>query len=308
VKGSNKDGVWNDKPASIKIIITPAPWRSWWANIIYLLILIGAVLGIFYWRTAALSRRKRELAIEVRKKTKALEDAQDQLIHQEKMASLGLLIAGIGHKINNPLNFINQSVLALSMKLKRGIIDPLKDDIKEFDGINEGIKRIANIINSLRRFSRDSGVMNEHCNLVEIIDGCLEILQAKIKGAEISVSKSYPDKTTLVAGNEGKLHQAFLNFISNALDASVKGGTLSISAELHEEQFKVRIRDTGAGMGPKTLKRLGDPFFTTKEPGKGTGLGIYISKDIIEAHKGTVSYKSKLGEGTTAFVTLPELK
>ncbi len=234
-----------------------------------------------------------------------LRSTQDRLVQSEKMASLGILIAGIGHEINNPLNFINQSMMALNMKLKRGIIDPKKDEIKEFDGIAEGIKRIANIVNSLRRFSRDSKVMNEACNTVDILKGCLEIVQSKIKKSELKIKEVYPEEGPILSGNEGKLHQAFLNFISNAIDASHPGGTITITVLKEESHVIVEIKDEGAGMDEEVQKNLGNPFFTTKEPGKGTGLGIYISKDIIEAHHGRVSYESESEVGTTVRVQLP---
>jgi len=234
-----------------------------------------------------------------------LKITQDNMVRTEKMASLGILIAGIGHEINNPLNFIHQSVMALSMKLKRGIIDPNKDEIREFDGISEGIKRIADIVTSLRRFSRETKVMDEPCNVADIMEGCLNILQSKIRKKELAINKDGPKDPPIAYGNEGKLHQAFLNFLSNAIDASDIGGAIHLAITAEAGQLIATIRDEGTGMDAATLKKLGDPFFTTKDPGEGTGLGIYISRDIIEAHRGKVSYESTLGSGTTVTLTLP---
>ncbi|WP_421879206.1 PAS domain S-box protein [Marinoscillum sp.] len=232
-----------------------------------------------------------------------LQSAQNQLIHAEKMASLGVLSSGIAHEINNPLNFVKNGSVALfdHIRSMQGYNKELFEPY--FELISEGVERVANIIRSLSHFSRQVKSMEENCNLSEIIENCLVILQNKLKD-RIHVDKNL-NEDLIVIGNEGKLHQAILNILSNAEQAIDQEGTISIHLFKSGTLAVVEIEDDGAGIPPEHLSKISDPFFTTKPPGVGTGLGLFITYSIIDEHEGKVQVFSELKKGTKIRIELP---
>ncbi len=244
-----------------------------------------------------------ERTIEIKNKNEALQQslkdlkkAQNQLVQSEKLASLGTLIAGVGHELNNPLNYIKNGSRGLQKLLQSQNISNDSIDMM-VDAIDEGVNRSAAIVDSLRQFSRQSEAMNEQCDLHQILDNCLRILNNQLKD-NIEVHKQYHGEACQLTGNSGRLHQAFLNFIQNAIQAMEVNGQLHLSTNQHEQEITLKIRDTGHGIDEKYLKVIADPFFTTKSPGKGTGLGLSIAYQIIEEHMGKVRVASVSGEGT----------
>jgi PAS domain S-box-containing protein len=233
-----------------------------------------------------------------------LKETQDQLIQTEKMASLGILSAGIGHEINNPLNFIKNGAAGLVKILEN---QPLHDKVTIFEFLNiidQGVIRASNIVRSLSHFSRTGENMQEPCNIEEIIDHSLTILENRLK-YKVTISKSMHHKNRKILGNSGKLHQAILNIITNAEQAIDESGTISITTALEDSYLKLSIADTGKGISSHHMDRIGVPFFTTKEPGEGTGLGLSITYAIIEEHKGSIAVTSKKNKGTTFTIKLP---
>ncbi len=227
-----------------------------------------------------------------------LEKTQKQLFQADKMASLGILLAGVGHEINNPLNFINGGIQGLKNLPKEADAKPF------FDIIEEGVKRAANIVKSLSHFSRKTGKLDEPCDIHLIVDNCLTILHNKLKH-KIEVEKSFSLGSAILSGSEGKLHQAILNILSNAEQAIEEQGKISISTYLKEKYFYLSIKDTGMGILKEDLSKIGDPFFTTKEVGKGTGLGLSITYSIMEEHGGRVDVSSEIGKGTEFILIFP---
>ncbi len=234
-----------------------------------------------------------------------LEQTQRQLIESEKMASLGSLSAGIGHEINNPLNFIKGSIEVLSKHYKETKLK-VTDEIanKCFDAVNEGVDRASSIVKSLSHFSRMGDEMDEKCDLYEIIDNCLVILENKLKH-RVQVTRKYSKEAAICVGNGGRIHQAFLNILSNAEQSIAESGEISIHGRLFNGSIGIRISDTGSGISQDNLSRIMEPFFTTKNPGEGTGLGLSITYRIIQEHGGTISVDSALGGGTTVSIVLP---
>lgn len=226
-----------------------------------------------------------------------LRDTTQKLIHSEKMASLGMLSAGVAHEINNPLNFIKGGIelLEQDMKEMNGSYDQMQES---FDLIKEGLSRASVIVHSLSHFSRQTDAMDEACDLHKILDNSIVMLQHKLK-YKGKLLKRYDDQPAIVTGNEGRLHQAFLNFIANAEEAIDEKGEIEIWTRVTDQLVKVLIRDTGVGIKKEDLSKIQDPFFTTKPVGEGTGLGLAISYRIIEDHKGTVQVQSKPGQGTS---------
>lgn len=226
-----------------------------------------------------------------------LEETQSHLVKSEKLASLGLLVAGIGHELNNPLNYIKNGSTALKQKLKHK--DSKIEDIDNLlAAVEEGADRCADIVNSLRQFARQVDATDESCSIHDIIDNCLKILNNKIKD-KMRVECKFEASSDLIVGNAGRLHQAFLNILNNAEQSMPEGGLLSIETVRDGSLLIVKISDTGSGISKENLNKVLDPFFTTKAPGEGTGLGLSITHTIFEEHKAEVTIYSKINEGTT---------
>lgn len=244
-------------------------------------------------RTRELAAKNRELEEGYQK----LQTTQQQLIRAEKMASLGILSAGIGHEINNPLNFIKHGAGSLKEQLTTDGKENLYDEF--FHAIEEGVQRATTIVSGLSHFSRTGEAMDEKCAIHEVLDNSLTLLANRLKSKNIVIIKSYEAKPGLVAGNEGKLHQVFTNIIKNAEQAITAGGEIRITTKNQEEKVVVEISDTGTGMSRAVLEKITDPFFTTKSPGEGTGLGLFICQMIIDEHDAEMEVTSRKDEGTS---------
>ena len=231
-----------------------------------------------------------------------LRQAQDQLLKSEKMASLGVLAAGVAHELNNPLNFIKGGITSLEIQAsKEGKLDDAHFK-KSLDIIHEGVNRASVILKGLGQYSRQSEKMNEVCDLNKILDNCLTALSCNLK-YHVNIVRQYSQEPVVIRGNEGKIHQVFINILSNAEQAIEGEGTITITTRKIGTTVEVSISDTGIGISAENMRRLGDLFFTTKEPGKGTGLGLSISYKIVEEHGGKIKVESELGKGTTFRIT-----
>lgn len=233
-----------------------------------------------------------------------LKETQAQLFQTEKMASLGILTSGVAHEINNPLNYIMGAYVGFENYFKENDLVHDKNIPFLLSSLLEGIEKAAAIVQSLNQFSRDSKSNNETCNLISIIDNCLVMLNNQLKH-RIEVEKCYLCEDLIVTGNVGKLHQSFINILSNASQAISEKGIIGIKTFIHKGSAIIEISDNGSGISEENLVKITDPFFTTKEPGKGTGLGLSITYSIIQEHGGKLEYESTKGEGTLARIALP---
>ncbi len=260
-------------------------------------------------RTRELNRYKDNLEELVRKRTRQLEETQSQLIQSEKMASLGTLTAGVAHEINNPTNYLQAGLYSLNELVKNheevrnGNLKTVIQEVSK--NMQLGVDRITNIVSSLSHFSRkNQNGLRVPCNLHDILDNCLRILSHETKD-RIEVDLDYDPEIPAVFGDEGNLHQLFINILSNAIHAVPEEGgkiLLQTSKGKNDSEVIVRITDNGIGIKKQHMKQLFDPFFTTKPPGVGTGLGLYISHKIVDDHEGSINFDSTKGKGTTVEV------
>ena len=261
-----------------------------------------------------------------------LQNAQEQLVQTEKMASLGQLVAGIAHEIKNPLNFIYGNTGFLSdytIKLQtlleeierlssisgqdRERIEQLKEScnyafIKEdlrilIDNFSEGARRINNIVSDLRTFSRMDTEAISEVDLHAALEISLNLLRNQYKN-RVTIHKDYGN-IPRIQGYSGKLNQVFMNLLSNAFHAIKEQGEVWIRTRSSSGTIELEIEDNGGGIPKEHLHRIFEPFFTTKPVGQGTGLGLSISYGIIEQHNGKIHVSSVVDKGSTFTVRLP---
>jgi len=233
-----------------------------------------------------------------------LKSVQLKLIQAEKMASLGVLTAGVAHEINNPLNFIMGSYQGLELFFNNSDPDHKEQVALYLNGLKTGIERVKGIIHGLNQFSRENDTYNEDCDIHSIIDNCIMMLYGKLK-PDIQIKKLFYKDGLMVKGNVGKLHQAFTNILINSIQAIEDKGVITITTKKQWANAVIEISDNGRGIKKEDLPRITDPFFTTKDPNKGTGLGLSITYTIIKEHRGQLEFESQLNKGTTVKVTLP---
>jgi two-component system NtrC family sensor kinase len=225
---------------------------------------------------------------------------EEQLQISEKMASIGLLAAGVAHEVNTPLTGISSFT---QMLLDGASPDDPKTAVLE--KIERQTFRAAKIVNGLLNLARPAQVDSGPCDVNTVINDVLSLLEHQFKNGRIQVRKELMAAPPLVQGVEHKLQQVFLNLFLNARDAMPKGGWLTIVTRQQRGSTVIEIADTGSGIPAEQLSRIYDPFFTTKAIGKGTGLGLSITYGIVQEHGGTISCESQVGQGTRFTIELP---
>ena len=242
-----------------------------------------------------------------------LRNAQTHLIHSEKMAGLGQLVAGIAHEINNPLAFVINNIFIVQEGLAKlaaeaaGLPEAASARVgkmqKRITEAQSGATRVKDLVTKLRTFSRlDEGTIKT-INIHESIESVLLFLRHKMDG-RIEVERQFGDVEMLTC-LAGELNQVLMNVIANAIDAIDGPGRITIATGQQNGHFTIRIRDTGKGIPEEIRSRIFEPFFTTKPIGQGTGLGLAISYGIIQAHHGSMEFSTQAGEGTEFTLKIP---
>ncbi len=354
VRAMGASKIWSD-PYEYTFTISYPWWLSYWALLSYMLVGLVMIVVIVKLRTYHLVKKQKELEelVDIRtaelqksnqeitsqrdqlqKTIKQLKQAQAQLIHSEKMSSLGQLTAGIAHEINNPINFIKANIETLQENLQdiAKVVHPLGElnsenyleklkqiqalkEAHQFDlaiqeietllhGIGEGALRTMGIVQGLRTFSRLDEAAYKVTNIHENLDATLTLLYNRYK-ERIQLVKDYKAQGTLEA-YPGKLNQMFMNLITNAIDAIETEGSINIcTRDLSDGNLLVTIQDSGVGISEDTKPHIFEPFFTTKPVGQGVGLGLSIVHTIIQNHRGQIQVESEPGKGSTFEVILP---
>ena len=274
-----------------------------------------------------------------------LKESQEQLIQSEKMASLGQMVAGVAHEINTPLGYVTSKIDILKVNFEdiqtvikmlgetnaevrkkdrdsKAISNKLSATIKNYEQLEAnvlteesiqllndgayGLTEISKLVMSLKDFARLDRQNTEQMNVHSCIDTSVIIASNHIKGNNVTVTKAFDESIPKISCFPSKLNQLFLNIITNACQSMKgKGGTLAISTIKHDDKMTIRFQDQGCGMDEETKQKMFDPFFTSKDIGEGTGLGMSIVYKIIEAHSGSINVESSVGEGTIIDVCLP---
>jgi PAS domain S-box-containing protein len=283
------------------------------------------------------NERLEAAALTEREALEALKLAQSRMVQSEKLASLGQMVAGVAHEINNPLSFVGNNIAVLQRDLTdlRDLLllyqeaDPvisaerpeLLSRIEQFREVadieytvnnlqgllarsREGLKRIQQIVKDLRLFARiDEGERNE-ADLNAGIESTITIIHGHAHKKGVTIK---PDLHTLPPVNcyPARINQVIMNLLSNAIDATPEKGTVTVRTTAEKDRVSIQIIDTGVGIPLEMRQKIFDPFFTTKPVGQGTGLGLSISYGIVHDHGGTIEVDSTPGEGTTFTVSLP---
>ncbi|MBI5044038.1 MAG: HAMP domain-containing protein [Nitrospirae bacterium] len=264
-----------------------------------------------------------------------LELRQRHLVQSEKLASLGTLLSGVAHELNNPLSNISSSCQILMEEIKQGQGSRSKGKTKSppaltsnnpaflkelLSQIDEQTDRARNIVRSLLEFSRDKEFEKEHLPLKRLIKETIRFIRGQLP-IKVEIEIDIPDDIAILADKQ-RIQQAFLNLIKNAAEAINAEGKISIMAQkvmsagkkeegiktecqIEGDSIDIEISDTGSGIPSEVLPKIFDPFFTTKDVGKGSGLGLFIVHEIIEEHDGCIAVDSEIGKGTTFLIRLP---
>jgi len=234
---------------------------------------------------------------------------QQQIFHASKLATIGTLAAGVAHEINNPLAIMSGYVDILSEFLKKKNISASQTE-DALDWQRKSIKRIHDIVNGLRDFARQDTDNIDQIDVHKIIKENLSIVKIIYEKEDIEFLIDLNAENPVASGNVGKLQQVIMNLFSNSRDAiNLKGnGTITVQTYNERNSLFVLVKDTGIGIKKENQKKIFDTFFTTKPAGKGTGLGLGISRDIINKMNGNMFMDSKEGIGTTFTIELPVIK
>lgn len=281
-----------------------------------------------------LDNKVKERTIELEAANNELKNSQVIMVHSEKMRSLGQLVAGITHEINNPINFIHGNLIHLKKyaealleiidsyekfstelnqesiieltKVKQSLeYDFIKEDLPLLlNSCHEGTIRTKNIILDLKNFSRIDELVVNKVDLEKEIETTLNILKSKIKN-KVEIIKEYDTNLPKIEGYGGQLNQVFMNILDNACYAITTSGKIFIRLIKNEKYVILEVEDTGCGMDKEQVAKIFEPFYTTKPVGEGTGLGMSISYKVIQAHAGTIVVESTKGAGTCFKIKLP---
>jgi len=252
----------------------------------------------------------RELSDRVENRVKSLKADLQKLVQEDRMISLGKLVASSVHEINNPI----QGLLTFSRLMENSLQEgkPTKKTLEEFKEhlalMSSELDRIGKIVSGLLSFARQSEAGWNPVEVDEVLDQVIHLTRHKMEIQNILYERKLSETPLMINGDLHQLQQCFLNLVFNSIESMPTGGSLSIRTDLDPSSGRVtvEIRDTGCGIPEEHLGHIYDPFFTTKEAGHGTGLGLSIVHGIVKAHQGDIQVDSRSGEGTSFVLSFPQ--
>jgi two-component system NtrC family sensor kinase len=230
-----------------------------------------------------------------------LQRTQAELLHKQKLASMGQLAAGVAHEINNPLGTIHLYAGALRKELPAD--DPRRDDLAV---ILRETDRCKTIVGDLLNFARQQEILAQPTDVHDLLEQAIGAVRPHPQFEQVVIERDYAMGMPPIEADPAQLLQVFVNLLNNAAEAIEGPGTIRLTTRVTSSSVVVNVADTGCGIPEENLGRLFTPFFTTKGPGRGTGLGLSIVYGIIKMHRGQITVQSKVGQGTTFTVTLPQ--
>lgn len=281
--------------APLMLTLVILGWVTWASNAMALLLKrVGEYLGQL---NHALEANKAELEARIAERTRELQEAQAHVLHQEKMAAFGLLAAGIAHEVGNPLTSISAMVQLLQTRED----DPYT--LNKLALVSGQLQRIRGTLRELTEFSRPASTERTRVSLSEILDEALNIAKYYKRMCGRIPTPALPLDLPPLFAVRDQLVQVFLNLVLNALDATDRDGKIDLQVTRWAGGVEVSVRDSGSGIAPEHAARLFQPYFTTKK--HGTGLGLFVTRQLVADHGGSVSFESRPGVGTTFRVYLP---
>jgi len=249
----------------------------------------------------------RTLEHRITEKTRELNRAHEQMLHAEKMASIGKLAAVVAHEINNPLAGILTYAKLLKRKYVNAGTEQDREALSSLDLIEEESRRCGEIVRNLMTFARSTSMSCEPTDLNGVIGRSVKLVTHQLKLANVELQLALAPDLPAVRCDGAQVEQVLVSLMMNAIDAMPAGGTLGIrsSRAANSPEVQITVRDNGAGIAPEVLPNLFEPFFTTKERGHGLGLGLAISRNIVERHHGRIAVASEPGRGSVFTVSLP---
>ena len=248
---------------------------------------------------AVLGERFNGMIERIRQANEELKKTHEKLVQSEKLASIGILAAGVAHEINNPLG---GTFNCLQMLKQNGGNPELRE--KYLDLVREGLDRIENTVSKLLWMSRKSEHLPVDVNIKNTVNSIYSFLEYKIKKGKIAFNNEVPDDLRLIF-DVHDFQQLLLNLFINAIHAMKNGGTLKVRGYHENTSIKIEVADTGCGIEPENISKIFDPFFTTKQTGEGTGLGLWLTYEIVRNYNGEISVESEMGKGSRFIVRFP---
>ncbi len=338
VIAANSDGVWNEEGASLKVVVLPPWWRTWWAYLLYACALTGSVFGVDRTQRARIARRQREKlqeqelehAKEIETAYNQLQQTKEQLVQQEKLASLGSLTAGIAHEIKNPLNFVNNfaevnAELAdeLEEAIAKGDIDGARAVLSDLRGnatqIAKHGKRADSIVRSMMQHARGETTEREVVAVNEFLEEYVNLawhgMRARDHGFTAEVVRRFAPDAGSVSVQPQEVGRVVLNLLNNAFHAVQEKAefagpayapAVTVTSRREGGHVEIRVADNGNGIPPHLREKIFEPFFTTKATGEGTGLGLSLSHEIVtQGHGGSLTVGEAPGGGAEFTIRLP---
>jgi ligand-binding sensor domain-containing protein/signal transduction histidine kinase len=287
----NNDGIESIKPAEIRFRILPPFWQTWWFQALSVLFILFLIVMVLLWR---IQRVKEKIAAQERNK---------QLVMAQKMELLGILASGAVHDLKNLL-----AIIIGYSKIAVQHVDQEDATIKPIENIKRTAVTAVQVVKQMLAFTRQTYDKTMAANLPDLLDDILEILKVTTP-PKVKILWEPPKEEVRLYINPTKFQQLVMNLCLNAVQAMPKEGELNMrlyKAKDRDNQVVLEISDTGSGMEKENLVKIFDPLFTTKEPGKGTGLGLFVVKQIVDEYKGTIEVRSQPGEGATFKISFPQ--